>query len=336
MLVYAKYEGSDHPIAAARNETVAKVKAMIAARCSSLAAKLFALRHGAVELKDSAALGDYHLSNGAMLEVCVATSQPYGGYDYSKAASQLENDGAKKPASAYYDPDEYRGEWTKGDEYLSYPPVDVHNKWSSVAPSSSTDLTLSPKARKERANGQRASSVLPQRILTQKYICRVRDCESTALFKMEGKWSGWCDISGGEKFEARQYACHSLLTFSSGTLQWTEDQNITSSEGLSNGTKYRYTPVSDGLFHVSSDSADFSNCVVRLREDASGVMIISANSTQNGCARMVETITCNEDFSQRVRVRQKFSTSGSLLMMYVFTEKKFVDSESGALEPLNL
>ena len=78
MLVYAKYEGSDHPIAAARNETVAKVKAMIAARCSSLAAKLFALRHGAVELKDSAALGDYHLSNGAMLEVCVATSQPCG------------------------------------------------------------------------------------------------------------------------------------------------------------------------------------------------------------------------------------------------------------------
>ena len=153
---------------------------------------------------------------------------------------------------------------------------------------------------------------------------------------MEGKWSGWCDISGGEKFEARRYACHSLLTFSSGTLQWTEDQNITSSEGLSNGTKYRYTPVSDGLFHVSSDSADFSNCVVRLREDASGCDDHIRKQHAEWLCQDGRDYNVQRGLSQRVRVRQKFSTSGSLLMMYVFTEKKFVDSESGALEPLNL
>ena len=260
MLVYAKFEGAEHPVVAARNETVAKVKAMIALRCESLVAKMFSLRHGSVELKDSAALGDYHLSNGTTLEVCLAGTQPFAGMDYSKLARQLESDGVKKAASAYYNPDEYRGEWTKGDEYLSYPPVDVHNKWSAVAPSSSTDLTLSPKS-KERSgkeNGDTATSALPSRMLSQKYVCGVRNCESNILFKMEGKWSGRCDISGGEKMPTARLplVSHVLTNFALVGRR----SSITSSEGLSSSTKYGYTPIIDGTFHVDSDVSELSDC----------------------------------------------------------------------------
>ena len=334
MLIYARYDGADHPVAAARNELVGKVKAMIAGRFGSvLSGKMFSLLHGAVELKDTSALGDYHLENGSVLDVIITTPQPYSVTDYSKMAAKLEADGIKKPASTYYNPGEWKGEWTKGDEYLSYPPVDVNNKWSAVAPSTSTDLTLSPKGgRKE--NGAKPQSMGPGRLLSQKYVCNVRGAQFHAFHMMEGAWSGRLDAFGTSSPTAvREHACHSNMSFSPSSMTWVEEQTITTSDGLSSKMKFRYAPVDDGVLRAECDASDLAECVLRVREDTTGIITITA--VRNGAIAMVETITVNEDCSKRVRLRQMYS-KGGLVLVYVFHEAKFVDENTGQLEPLNL
>ena len=47
--------------------------------------------------------------------------------------------------------DDWEGKWEKGDEYLSYPPVDVNNIWSSIEPSKSREL-IDPKSPQSRVS----------------------------------------------------------------------------------------------------------------------------------------------------------------------------------------
>jgi len=130
------------------NDFVAHLKAICQGLFPHTAGKLLTLRYGGVELEDSSCIGDYALKRkGCVLDLSVSPRQPYSKVNYLKVVSGFIREGRQRSLSEFYSPGDetsWDGKWTKGDEYLSYPPVDVNNPWSAIAPSNSRELTFSP------------------------------------------------------------------------------------------------------------------------------------------------------------------------------------------------
>ena len=91
--------------------------------------------------------------NDARFVVSISPSQPFSPVNYARIAESLIQEGTKaRKKHTNYAADEWRGEWTRGDEYKEYPPVIVDNPFSSIPPSSSRELMPSPEARARRTS----------------------------------------------------------------------------------------------------------------------------------------------------------------------------------------
>mmetsp|Transcript_11391 Transcript_11391/g.22294 ORF Transcript_11391/g.22294 Transcript_11391/m.22294 type:complete len:465 (+) Transcript_11391:159-1553(+) len=443
-----------------RNDLVAEVKARLLEECfPALKGKFVTLTHNGVVMDDENSIGDYgvHDLSAARFFLSVPLNQPYSSIDYSKLSQALIKEGRKKPAATYFHPgDAWEGRWTHGDEYLKYPPVDVNNRWSSVAPSTSRELAPSPhrgvpnmrngaprampsrpaptsstnaitedsarngdeivantssaastqslyrhipervrryhdqndqkqrlpnsdqaarenlfrRARQHSASSDEATSTggsqHPQHQTSQhtngttnrtsrpaheershpdvgrsfmtKYTCHVAGCEYDLIHKAEGKWAGMAGFftSNLEAHPAGTHACSSRVSFLPDRGCWLERQRLTGASGVSTHSTFYYVPQADKLMHVDTDLPELAMvAVISLREVDSHVLILTATHLESGQTLLTETITFSSDFSSRVRTGHRFDINGQLKGSYISRERKFVDEDSGAIEPYN-
>mmetsp|Transcript_3943 Transcript_3943/g.4820 ORF Transcript_3943/g.4820 Transcript_3943/m.4820 type:complete len:399 (+) Transcript_3943:151-1347(+) len=139
--------GTVQTVQVALNDFVAQLKGVCHGLFPYTAGKLLEIRYGGILLEDSACIGDYAFKRkDCVVDLSVAMRQPFSKVNYSKVVNGFVREGRQKSVSDYYIPgrkESWDGKWTKGDEYLMYPPVDVNNPWSSIAPSTSRELTCS-------------------------------------------------------------------------------------------------------------------------------------------------------------------------------------------------
>jgi len=398
-------DGSEGTIEVVQNDLVAEVKARILAHCFPLLqGRMVTLKYRGREMVDEKSVGDYgvRILNGSRFTVAVSANQPYSRVDYGKIARALIAEGHKKNAASFYRPgDEWGGKWTKGDEYKTYPVVDVDNIWSVVPPSKSTELAFSRspggsktydhgapsisglyceiperirKKRVERAQNKTSSereveqmerekqfrrarqqsmgsssddgfpTSLPapspsaSRSFTSVYTCIVRGARYELVHKMEGKWIGeavfmnkdWQTQVGGP------HASSSRVGFSSSKGCWSEEQQITGESGISRSQKFYYIPQGDGVLCVETDATEFMKDVtILLKEEGPNVLILTATSLATGQPVLTETITFSNGFYNRLRTVQRFDQFGSFQGVYIFKEEKYIDEDTGAIEPLH-
>jgi len=342
--------GQERTVDIEKNDLIAEIKFRIINHCFPLLnGQMITLSYRGQEMDDDKLMGKYGLRYvaGERIYVQVSPRQPYAGINYGNLARMLIEEG-KKPKSF----DEWKGKWDKGDEYLSYPPVDVNNKWSSIPPSKSTELA-SPSAKPHRtdhderadafrrarghsySNSPRPNVVeLPVRTFQSCYVCQVFGSRFEILHKMEGKWVGE-STSLNSQWKAKhegENVSSSCITFNDADGHWIERQQVTNPSGISQSQKYCYVPRSHGICEVEVEESRSSPVHMALQEVGSNVILITTISLITGQPVTTETITLSADFQQRVRTVQRFDNNGRIIAVCIYSEQRYIDAETGALE----
>ena len=126
--------------------------------------------------------------------------------------------------------------------------------------------------------------------------------------------------------------CSSRIGFSQQRGCWTEQQLITSENGISTKQNFVYHPQADGKLRCSSDEAYLHDALFNVHEVSPTVVVLTA-SDLDGVPILTETITYSPDFTTRVRAGQRFaSKGGGFLASYTSTETKYVDEDTGAID----
>mmetsp|Transcript_19877 Transcript_19877/g.35333 ORF Transcript_19877/g.35333 Transcript_19877/m.35333 type:complete len:400 (-) Transcript_19877:30-1229(-) len=172
--------GNQSSVEVARDDLIAEVKARIVDTCFPvLRGQMITVTYRGMELPDEKSMADFkvHDLNHMRLMIEVNMRQPYAPINYHKVASALVKEGYKKTASHLaYSPEEWDGTWSKGDEYKSYPPVDVDNPFSVIPPSSSRELAQiphgSPSSMSQRSSSKPVPYDLPERAVRRLSVDR--------------------------------------------------------------------------------------------------------------------------------------------------------------------
>lgn len=398
-------QGRSFQVPIAPGDLVAELKELYIARVPSRHGKLLGLFLRGVELQDHKAVGEYPLTREGHLSLVEVPRQPFSPVDYARVVRDLQKEGYPlcKVSDLPFNKDLWDGTWTRGEEWATYPPVDVSNIWSSVAPSSSRELAkkdpghltpASPRlnggsdangnSRRSRAasgvggNSPRGGGDVVPRGFQSYFTCQVNGYEFSLLHKLEGKWNGEGRVlplvdsyrgrytstttgsNDGDETERktssssrvpstdgkkskkhkhsevsseREFVTSSKLVYDGAIGAWIEEQHVTTQEGFSTTHRMRFHPHANGELVVDTDQAAMSDCVVRLSELKGNVLVLTAVNQKTGYPVMTETLTCTPDFRTRSRTTQRFGANGELTAVYVQTERKIIDQETGALSP---
>jgi hypothetical protein len=153
----------------------------------------------------------------------------------------------------------------------------------------------------------------------------------------EGKWKGtatFLDTAFAQP-PGGLHVCSSRTVFAAGRRQsaWNEYQLITSPSGVSTKHQFRYLPVADGLLRAETDEVFLRGATIAVREVGTRVIVLTATAP-SGAPLLTETITYSSEFSHRVRAVQRFTDRGQFVASYICNESRYIDEESGALEPV--
>jgi len=175
----------------------------------------------------------------------------------------------------------------------------------------------------------------PGRSYSSLYVCNVRGCSFRILHCTEGKWQGegtFLDASFHQPVSGA-HVSSSKVCFHASQGSWSEQQLITGSNGVSTKHHFSYHPQADGVLYIEAHEGFLRGAVTKMQEVSPFVILITSVS-QTGEPVLTESITYNAEFNSRVRAGQRFNEDGSLIASYVCHERKYVDEDSGALEPV--
>jgi hypothetical protein len=182
-----------------------------------------------------------------------------------------------------------------------------------------------------------ARAVPPQgRLLLSVYTCQISSARFQIMHCTEGKWKGTATFLDAAFVQppGGLHVCSSRTVFVAGRQSaWNEHQLITSPSGVSTKHQFRYLPVADGLLRVETDEPFLRGATIAVREVGTRVIVLTATSL-SGAPLLTETITYSTDFTHRVRAVQRFAGSGHFVASYICNESRYIDEESGALEPV--
>lgn len=104
---------------------------------------------------------------------------------------------------------------------------------------------------------------------------------------------------------------------------------MTSSDGTSDVTMMKLSPVANGVLKVETNDPVYGGCESRMEEHGMVVNIVCI-CQDTGKPKLLSTITFIDNL-HRVRTTQVFTPSGGLFSVTAVQEQRVIDSVSGAM-----
>lgn len=276
------------------------------------------LVHNGVVLEDDKQLRDYKIHDGATLLDIEPATMPYSKVDYHKLAEEIkEKQGANQEKESW---DRLRTEnvWAADTE------GHMHNLTEESREFGGQIIRIDPSQRIPQP-----SADLPAhgRRFHSHYSIRVGTCIFNVLPRMEGRWNG--EVIAVPSATEEVQVCSAELLFNEQQGAWVFRQSRTVQSGLTTTMFYWLRPIANGLLKVETDDPALKGCDIRLEEQGNHILSMVAISRMTGKPILVETTTWIG--KNRLRTQQYFTESGMNSRVLVISEKRVVDTVSGAV-----
>eukprot|EP00924_Labyrinthula_sp_SR-Ha-C_P005065 maker-scaffold_1-snap-gene-20.63-mRNA-1 protein AED:0.01 eAED:0.01 QI:419/1/1/1/0.5/0.33/3/157/350 len=326
-----------------KTDLIVSIKARYQKQQPAAKGKYLQLFYKGMELEDEKYLGEYTFFKADVyeLELFIPQNQPFSSLDYEVKEKEIRSKVKKKSLSDFFDPkvedNEWDASWTKGDEYLSYPPVSKEAKGKE-------HLELIEKKHRSLSVFNETSFDFDSirfpdkgRVFHSLYVCKSRGFIFQILHKLEGSWSGKLTSINKAKDktdlgELEEHAVSCKFVYDPKVKCWFEQQIYTSRDAISKKTVFKYVPVGHGTCEVFSSNQTRS-IVQKLVESPDGkiVYITGKNENLNKVA-YAESIVINSDVEQeRTRTITRFNQAGMLQGILTIEEKKVLDQDTGSI-----